>query len=54
MVQLLWSTASELNNQGFEIERSINDADNFVTIGFVDGKGVQLKLTIIPITTNPN
>jgi hypothetical protein len=38
-VQLLWSTATELNNRGFEIERSVNNQNNFITIGFVDGKG---------------
>ncbi|UCH65554.1 MAG: T9SS type A sorting domain-containing protein, partial [Ignavibacterium sp.] len=37
-VSLKWVTASELNNLGFEIERSI-DATAFVTIGFVEGKG---------------
>jgi hypothetical protein len=38
-VQLLWSTATELNNRGFEIESSVNNQNNFITIGFVDGKG---------------
>jgi len=33
---LTWSTASEINNKGFEIERSI-DGVNFETIGFVKG-----------------
>jgi len=37
-VSLEWTTASELNNRGFEIERSI-DLDNFTSIGFVEGKG---------------
>jgi len=37
-VQLNWSTATELNNHGFEIERSTNRND-FVTIGFVNGHG---------------
>jgi len=37
-VQLNWSTATELNNRGFEIERSTNQID-FVTIGFVNGHG---------------
>jgi len=43
-VQLLWSTASELNNQGFEIERSINNAANFITIGFVEGKSSSTEI----------
>jgi hypothetical protein len=29
-IQLLWSTASELNNMGFGIERSIDNQDNFL------------------------
>lgn len=35
---LKWSTASESNNSGFEIQRSNNDGQ-FVTIGFVKGAG---------------
>jgi len=52
-VQLLWSTASELNNQGFEIERSINDADNFVTIGFVEGKGSSTEINYYSFNDQP-
>lgn len=37
-VQLDWSTASEENNAGFEVERSI-DAENWTQIGFVKGMG---------------
>ena len=37
-VQLKWSTATELNNHGFEIEISL-DKINWVTIGFKEGKG---------------
>ncbi|MFN3694220.1 MAG: T9SS type A sorting domain-containing protein, partial [Ignavibacterium sp.] len=37
-VQLVWTTASELNNHGFEIQRSANKSD-FTTIGFVKGHG---------------
>gem|GEM_PF-1823141 len=36
--QLDWQTASEINNQGFYIEKSY-DAQNFETIGFVAGAG---------------
>lgn len=42
-VQLNWSTATELNNNGFEIQRKTNT--DFVTIGFVKGYGT---------TTNPH
>ena len=37
-VVLNWSTATELNNQMFEIQRSA-DNSRFATIGFVDGHG---------------
>jgi len=37
-VLLKWSTASETNNYGFEIQRSYNGSD-FVTVGFVTGAG---------------
>jgi hypothetical protein len=37
-VILSWSTASELNNQGFEIQRS-TQGNEFATIGFVAGHG---------------
>jgi hypothetical protein len=35
---LNWSTASEINNNGFEVQKS-TDAENFETIGFVKGQG---------------
>jgi hypothetical protein len=38
-VKLEWMTASELNNNGFEIERSLNTQADFITIGFVEGNG---------------
>ncbi len=37
-VQLNWVTASEINNSGFEIQRS-NDGINWSNIGWVDGLG---------------
>ncbi len=37
-VELNWSTATETNNQGFEVERRISETE-FRTIGYVDGKG---------------
>jgi hypothetical protein len=37
-VILNWSTATELNNQLFEIQRSFEGSD-FATVGFVNGKG---------------
>jgi len=35
---LEWTTASEINNHGFEIQRGL-DSDHFITIGFVEGNG---------------
>ena len=54
---LNWTTATELNNFGFEVQRSTY-GDDFVTIGFVDGKGTTTEYqnyhyidkTIIPNT----
>ncbi|MFZ1282204.1 MAG: T9SS type A sorting domain-containing protein [Ignavibacteriaceae bacterium] len=37
-VQLKWATATELNNSGFEIQRSVNGSA-FATVGFVQGNG---------------
>jgi len=37
-VLLNWSTASELNNNGFEVQRSLLNSE-FVTVGFVEGAG---------------
>jgi len=37
-VTLSWSTATELNNQGFEVQRKFNDGE-FATLGFIRGKG---------------
>ena len=37
-VQLNWATATELNNRGFEIQRSSNGS-SFATIAFVQGNG---------------
>jgi hypothetical protein len=37
-VELIWSTASEINNHGFEIEKSF-DGENFFRAAFVQGAG---------------
>lgn len=42
-VNLLWQTASEINNDRFEIERS-TDGSRFVSIGKVEGEGNSLRL----------
>jgi len=38
-IQLDWKTESETNNEGFYIERMLNQEDAFESIAFVDGKG---------------
>lgn len=38
IVLLLWSTATELNNRGFEIEKSVDKSD-WINIGFKEGSG---------------
>jgi hypothetical protein len=38
-VQLNWSTASELNNAGFEIQRKSPADKDWIVIGFEEGKG---------------
>ncbi|HSW56429.1 MAG TPA: T9SS type A sorting domain-containing protein [Ignavibacteriaceae bacterium] len=38
-VELNWTTASELNNQGFEIERKTSSDLDWVLLGFKEGKG---------------
>ncbi|MCU0364733.1 MAG: T9SS type A sorting domain-containing protein, partial [Ignavibacteriaceae bacterium] len=42
-VVLNWSTATETNNNGFEIERKLKNQE-WVTIGFVQGKGTTTEL----------
>lgn len=37
-VELNWSTATEVNNYGFDVERSFNKAE-WTKVGFVEGKG---------------
>ncbi len=43
-VNLLWSTATEVNNQGFEIQRKSNKTD-WATIGFAEGRGTTTEQT---------
>lgn len=53
---LNWTTATELNNLGFDIQRSLAGND-FVTIGFVEGKGTTTEVhnySYIDRTTQPN
>ncbi len=40
-VQLHWATESEINNEGFNIEKTISGLDNWTTSGFVKGSGTK-------------
>jgi hypothetical protein len=44
-VKLLWETASELNNSGFEIERTPANKDEWTKIGFKEGRGTTSNTT---------
>lgn len=38
-VDLNWSTATEINNKGFEVERMLDYENEFTKVGFVQGNG---------------
>ncbi|MFT3675326.1 MAG: DUF4082 domain-containing protein [Chitinophagaceae bacterium] len=38
-VMVKWSTSSEINNKGFEVQRSLDGRNNWQTIAFVEGAG---------------
>lgn len=40
---LNWETASEINNKGFHVQRSIDDGFTWETLGFKEGKGTTLE-----------
>jgi hypothetical protein len=42
-VVLNWTTATEINNHGFEVERS-QDSESFYRIGFVEGRGTTTEI----------
>lgn len=44
-VALRWTTAVELNNRGFELQRMLEGETNFVPVGWVDGKGTTTMMT---------
>jgi hypothetical protein len=56
-IQLNWATASEINNNGFEIQRVIHNqnngtGNNWATIGFVKGHGTTSKVQQYSYTDN--
>ncbi|MCA0388433.1 MAG: T9SS type A sorting domain-containing protein [Bacteroidetes bacterium] len=48
-VNLAWETASETNNKGFEVQRSL-DNQNFSNVGYVTGKGTTTKTSSYAFT----
>ncbi|MGI8950287.1 MAG: T9SS type A sorting domain-containing protein [Chitinophagaceae bacterium] len=48
---LNWSTANEINNKGFEVERS-NDGETFTDISFVTGRGNSSNVNRYTYTDN--
>ncbi|WP_109677633.1 T9SS type A sorting domain-containing protein [Dyadobacter jejuensis] len=42
-VEVSWETASETNNQGFEVERSFTGLNDFEKVGTIDGAGNSAK-----------
>ncbi len=42
-VTLMWTTASEINNHGFEVERSY-DGNIFSSVGFINGHGTSTEI----------
>ena len=40
-VKLQWTTATEINNRGFEVQRKLNSA--WETLGFINGQGTSTK-----------
>lgn len=47
-VQLTWITATEKNNQGFEVQRAVNG--NWKSLGFINGNGTTLDVSTYSYT----
>lgn len=50
-VNLVWKTATELNNKGFEVERKY-EAGNWTKIAFVSGNGTTTETNVYSYTDN--
>lgn len=50
-VNLVWTTATEINNSGFEIERSY-DGESYYAVGFVKGNGTTTEPKSYSFTDN--
>ena len=49
-VDLDWATASETNNQGFEVERMLENETEFTKVAWVDGNGTVVHLSYYNLT----
>jgi len=38
-ISIIWTTATELNNRGFDVERKLASSNNWEVVGFVEGSG---------------
>ena len=52
VITLNWTTATETNNQGFQVERKIND--EWLSIGFIDGHGTTTEMQSYTYKDNLN
>lgn len=51
-VTLQWTTATEINNKGFEIEKQESKSDKWNSIGFVNGRGTTTEVNSYTFTEN--
>lgn len=42
-IRLFWTTATELNNRGFQIERKLSNSDEWNILGFIQGAGTSTE-----------
>jgi hypothetical protein len=52
-VQLSWTTSAEVNNDYFQVERTLNPAEGFQSVGLVKGKGTSSQNVFYQLT-DPN
>ncbi len=45
VVELVWMTATETNNQGFEVERKRGEEGSWDKIGYIEGRGSTTEMT---------
>ena len=44
-ISLTWSTATETNNYGYEIQRSVDNGNSWKSTGFVEGRGTTTSMS---------